>query len=74
MSFSEVAFFSDLLKNVTQNVKGYEIDGNNRDLVIKSFPGCKSFIMLDLKENVTNGKANCSLPILIARGTPCSEC
>jgi hypothetical protein len=32
----EVAFFSDLLNNVTQNVKGYEIDGNNRDLVIKS--------------------------------------
>ncbi|OXV05326.1 hypothetical protein Egran_06906 [Elaphomyces granulatus] len=32
----EVAFFSDLLNNVTQNVKGYEIAGNNRDLVIKS--------------------------------------
>lgn len=32
----EVAYFSDLLNNVTNSVKGYEIDGNNKDFVIKT--------------------------------------
>jgi hypothetical protein len=63
---AEVAFFTELISNLTNHVKGYEIPSEQHNLIVNALLAAQHVSSLSNKKN--------HIYKFIARRAPCAQC